>query len=124
MVLGPISHLRAALLVAAFSSPLCAQLKINNITIVDVAGKPTGNTVVSQPGGSITIRNDFSVVLILRITDKTTGEVLAEEAIEPGTETHDHGRGVGTYDIQVAESVAPPATPDFKDCGDLKIVRP
>jgi hypothetical protein len=124
MDLGLRSQFVAVLLVAVFSSPVSAQLKINNIAVVDAAGQPTGKVVVSQPGASVTIRNDFSVVLILRITDQTTGEVLAEESIEPGTETHDHGREIGSYDIEVAIAVAPPATSIFKDCGDLTVVRP
>lgn len=101
-----------------------AQLKVNNIAVVDANQNPTGNTVVSQPGGSLTIRNDFNVDLIVQITDPVTGEVLAEETIQPGTETHNHGQSAGLYDIKVAVAVAPPAKPNFTDCGDLKVVAP
>ncbi len=106
----------AMLLVTSVAS---AQLKMNNITVVTSAPAPTTKNVVSQPGASVTFRNDFTTSVIVRITNLDTGEVLAEETIEPGTETHNHGQGVGNYQIEVAEAGE---NPTYQDAGKLVVV--
>lgn len=103
----------AAILAMAFfvvgAAPVAAQVSVNGIEIIDSNYHNTGNTVLSQPGATLTIRNDFPVSVTVRIRPSdgdTSGTPLAEVGVGTSpnnVETGNHGQGVGNYTFTVED---------------------
>jgi hypothetical protein len=108
--------LRSLLTLIAFliaGVPALAQVSMGATTstlqqIVTANQQGTGVTVPLTVGGNVVIKNDFGAGIVVRIRNKTTGELIAEVGINANsTWSGAHGLPAGTFNIFVEEASAP-----------------
>lgn len=114
------SFLLAAFLILFGVGDASAQLKVNNIELVNATPAVTGNNIITQVGASVSLRNDFSSDIIVSIKD-SEGVIQAEVTVEANATVPsvNHGLDEGTYTI-CARPSGQPATEDV-DIGDLNV---